>query len=344
VHTSSEVVHELYGLSPRHQVIDQRGYERFTIMGPLGQGTFGAVEEVRTSLKKMSFVRKRVQIPYKTTARLETVEREAAALRFLNHPHIVQLLGSYEEGIGTGRHFYSLLMAPVGDNDLRAFLELSGERITKQREVNGSSSTLTNPKELAWLRNWFQCLASALDYMHRHGIRHQDIKPSNIIQRGPDIFFADFGSSSAFELGATTSTETPACNSKMYAAPETIMTPQSDQYQRHGLGSDIFSLGCVFAEMLTVIDGKKVSKFQDFCLREDMATKPEKSWSVLLYSGVTKHIDNWFAGAATINADMYRKCVEPMLNVEREKRPSADVVLARIRTPGFWGAEKCSCP
>jgi serine/threonine protein kinase len=344
VHTSSELVHELYGLSPRHQVFNQGDRDQFIIMGPLGQGSLGVVEEVRTSMKKMSMVRKRVQIPYKRTARLEAVEREAAALRFLNHPHIVQLLGTYEEGVGTGRHFYSLLMAPVGDNDLRAFLDLSGERFAKQREAKGSSSTLTNPKELAWLLNWFQCLASALAYMHRQGFRHQDIKPSNIIQRGPDIFFTDFSSSSAFEVGATTSTETPAYNSKMYAAPETIKTTQSDQYQRHGLGSDIFSLGCVFAEMLTVLDGKKVSEFQEFCLHEEMAAKPEKSWSMLLYSDVTKHIDHWFEGAAAMNKDLYRKCIKPMLNVERKERPSADVVLARIRASSFWDAEQCSCP
>jgi serine/threonine protein kinase len=235
-------------------------------------------------------------------------------------------------------------MAPVGDNDLRAFLDLAGERVAKQREANGASFALINSKELGWLRNWFQCLASALSYMHRQGFRHQDIKPSNIIQRGPDIFFTDFSSSSAFEVGATTSTETPAHNSKMYAAPETIQTAQNDQYLRHGLGSDIFSLGCVFAEMLTVLEGRKVSEFQEFCLHEEMTTGPEKSWSMLLYSNVTKHMNHWFDSGASGNANMYQECIMPMLNVEREARPSADVILGRIRASSFWYVQQCSCP
>jgi len=52
--------------------------------------------------------------------------------------------------------------------------------------------------------------------MHSQDIRHQDIKPSNVIYRGSDIFFTAFSSSSRFEIDPTTSTENPARTSAMY--------------------------------------------------------------------------------------------------------------------------------
>jgi len=346
VHSGTNVIAELYGLSPKHKVFPSGAQVPFKSMCKLGWGSLGVVEEVRTSLKKRSFVRKQVQIPYRRTERLKIVEQEAAALRFLTHQHIVQLIGTYEEGVGTGRHFYSLLMTPVGDNDLRSFLDIVGERRARQMQTN---KLFVGSKELTWMRTWFPCLASAVAYMHRQGIRHQDIKPSNIIHRGPDVFFTDFSSSCSFDVGKTKSTETPARNSIMYAAPETVKGPRSDHYQRHGPSSDIFSLGCVFAEMLTVLDGRRVFDFQEFCLHEQMASmsksrpKGEETWGSLLYSRSSGEVERWFDGTDPRHSDMYQTCIKPMLDVDRDKRPSADTVLARIRTPEVWTSSSCSC-
>lgn len=348
VHSSTDVVAALYGLSPTHKVFDNMSQVPLIVVGRLGNGSLGVVEEVRTSLYKRSFVRKQVHLPYSNRKeRLRIVEQEAAALRFLSHQHIVQLLGTYEEGVETGRHFYSLLMAPVGDNDLRTFLHIVGEKFSRQLHTPGLVAKPTNLKELAWLMKWFQCLASALAYMHRNGFRHQDIKPSNIIHRGPDIFFTDFSSSSAFEIGATTSTEEPARNSIMYAAPEAIKGRQDDHYRRHGLSSDIFSLGCVFMEMLTVLDGRKVQDLHEFCLLQEMATRAqagaEESWATLLYSRSSRQTERWFDGAKTMTGAMYQACVKPMLEMDRQERPTADMVLESIRARQPWKSLECSC-
>lgn len=348
LHSSTDVVTALYGLSPTHKSFGNMSQVPLIVVTRLGYGSLGVVEEVRTSLYKRSFVRKQVQLPYSNRKeRLRIVEQEAAALRFLNHQHIVQLLGTYEEGAETGRHFYSLLMAPVGDSDLRSFLHLVGEKSSRQQHTPGAVTKSTISKELAWLTKWFQCLASALAYMHRNGFRHQDIKPSNIIHRGPDIFFTDFSSSSAFEIGATTSTEEPARNSIMYAAPEAVKSRHDDYYRRHGLSSDVFSLGCVFVEMLTVLDGRRVQDLHQFCLVEEMAARAragaEESWATLLYSRSVRQAGRWFNGARTPAAAMFEACVEPMLDMDREKRPSADVALLSIRARPYWKPLECSC-
>lgn len=78
---------------------------------------------------------------------------EADILKPLSHPHIVTLIGTYEEQRHNKRHFYCLLMCPVGDNELREFLEIYGDQ----------GHSLAVLKEWGyWSQGWFVCLASAL--------------------------------------------------------------------------------------------------------------------------------------------------------------------------------------
>lgn len=136
----------------------------------------------------------------------------------------------------------------VGDGDLTRLLHEYSDR--------WGNSNIGYPEAYNWLNRWFSCLASALAYIHAHGIRHQDIKPSNIVHLKDHIFFTDFSSSSRFDPGSTTSTENPTRASARYSAPEILdRWDENNDPKRHGTGSDIFALGCVFMEMLAAIVG-----------------------------------------------------------------------------------------
>lgn len=109
--------------------------------------------------------------------------------------------------------------------------------------------------------------------MHEQGIRHQDIKPSNIIHKGSRILFTDFSSSFTFVVGHTTSTENPSRSSPMYTAPEvTYRSSGMGGLRRHGRSSDIFALGCVFCDMLSVWQGQSLSEFHDYLSPADLAS------------------------------------------------------------------------
>jgi len=99
----------------------------------------------------------------------------------------------------------------------------------------------------------------------------------NAIHRDSDTIFTDFSSSSRFEIGPTNSTENPARTSAMYGAPELVRNLLDGQFKRHGCGSDIFLLGCVFVEMLILIDGRTVSDFRAFCIAGKEATSHDFS-------------------------------------------------------------------
>jgi serine/threonine protein kinase len=97
------------------------------------------------------------------------------------------------------------------------------------------------------------CLSSALLYLHvTQNIKHKDIKPENIlVDRHGSVLLADFGISKQYEGNTVTSGPTPF--TEKYAPPEVAAQGSRD------LSADIFSLGCVFLEMATVILGESLN-------------------------------------------------------------------------------------
>jgi hypothetical protein len=88
--------------------------------------------------------------------------------------------------------------------------------------------------------NFLMQIAKGLDYAHKHGIVHQDIKPANIIILPDDkIKILDFG------LACPVGSENFLTGTPFYMSPEQVQCFPVDQR------SDIYSLGLVVYEMLT---------------------------------------------------------------------------------------------
>lgn len=87
--------------------------------------------------------------------------------------------------------------------------------------------------------------ASALDYAHRHGVLHRDVKPSNLLlDREANVWIADFGLAKHAESDNLTKTG-DVVGTLRYMAPEQF-EGKSDQR------SDIYSLGLTLHELLTL--------------------------------------------------------------------------------------------
>jgi serine/threonine protein kinase len=110
---------------------------------------------------------------------------------------------------------------------------------------------------------WFGCLTSAPAYMHSQGDHHEDIKPTNIIYRGGQVFFTDFSSSRRLEKDDETSTTTAAQATRMFAAPEAFHTDDGKSVY-HGSKTDVFSLGLVFVKLLVALRGWKIDTFRKY--------------------------------------------------------------------------------
>jgi serine/threonine protein kinase len=119
---------EIFGWCSEHLVRHTLDKGLLEVCTTLGQGSLGIVEEVRRKDTQLpTLVRRRIIVPFRRRQIiLQIIQDEAKILKSLTHPHIVKFVGSYEERNRT--HSYCLLMSPVGDNELRDFLEIYSER------------------------------------------------------------------------------------------------------------------------------------------------------------------------------------------------------------------------
>ena len=161
----------------------------------------------------------------------ERFMREIEIAARLSHPHILPLHDSGEA-----------LAADAGGPSLLYFVApyVSGESL---RDRLGREPRLT-PDEVVRLGRE---IALALDYAHRAGVVHLDIKPGNILLQDGHAVVADFGIARAMSAAG----DDAAAGTVLLLGTPSYMSPEqalgvSDLDGR----SDVYSLGCVLYEML----------------------------------------------------------------------------------------------
>jgi len=150
---------------------------------------------------------------------LQRFKQEAELALKLDHPHIVHVYASGEENYQP-----YLVMEWVDGKSLQEELSARGH---------------LSPDDAATIAVH---VAQALDYVHRQGIVHRDVKPSNIlIGSEGQARLSDFG------IAVRSGQVPPALGvgTTAYLAPEQISKEPADPH------SDIYSLGIVMFEMLT---------------------------------------------------------------------------------------------
>lgn len=208
----------------------------------IGNGGVGVVEEVTGSSQAFSggkFARKTIKLhetPVDRATQIRELNNEVAILKKFQHKHIVQLIMAY-----MFRDSYAIVMDPRADRDLERHLQTANNPMGDLGE-----------KARDQIPKWIKCLISGLAHIHEQGVRHRDIKPSNILLQGDNILFADFGIS-MMGLGTTVPTTAPEATSRLHRGrtPE-YCAPEVELGHSRGRSADIFSLGAVILEMVTV--------------------------------------------------------------------------------------------
>jgi serine/threonine protein kinase len=289
----------------------------FDVLGRLGSGGSGQVDRIKSKISFREYALKRIRrrAAFGTASSQEVVKgflNEMRIIKRLEHRHIVRYVGSYTE-----KSFLGLVMTPVADGDLAAYIEhlcgcLQSSSIQPQATAEMSSD----------LRMYFGCLSAALAYLHNQKIRHKDIKPQNILISNGNVLFADFGISHDFtdDVGSTTSGLTPAA--PRYAAPEVIA------YEARNNSSDIWSLGCVFLEMAAALRALDVEWIKNYFGERGSRNFHYHS----NFAAIAELVEN-FKTIGTRKDRPVLIWIQKMLLMEHRARPTATRLLEMITLP-----------
>jgi serine/threonine-protein kinase len=154
--------------------------------------------------------------------------REAQSAASLNHPSIVAVYDTGEDDAGA-THVPFIVMEYVDGRTIRDLLR-DDRRLLPARALEITDGVLR-----------------ALDYSHRNGIVHRDIKPGNVmLNRSGEIKVMDFGIARAVSDAQATMTQTAqVIGTAQYLSPEQARGERVDHR------SDLYSVGCLLYELLT---------------------------------------------------------------------------------------------
>lgn len=196
---------------------------RYRLIEAIGEGGMALVYKAECSLLCRTVAIKILRPQYANDAEfVERFRREARSAASLSHPNVVNI---YDVGQENGIDY--IVMEYIPGENLKNIIKKEA------------------PFSVRKALNYTRQIAEALNHAHQRNIIHRDIKPHNILVT-PDgqVKVTDFGIARAISASSFTQTGI-VVGSVQYSSPEQVKAGLV------GPQSDIYSLGCVFYELLT---------------------------------------------------------------------------------------------
>ncbi|CAG9861759.1 unnamed protein product [Phyllotreta striolata] len=198
--------------------------EDFIKIEKIGEGTYGVVYKGKNKKTGELVAMKKIRLESEDEGVPSTAVREISLLKELKHRNIVSLENVLMEEQKLYLIFEFLSM------DLKKYLD----KIEDGKYMD--------PK---LVKSYMHQLNEAILFCHQRRVLHRDLKPQNLlITRDGTIKIADFGLGRAF--GVPVRVYTHEVVTLWYRAPEILLGSE-----RYSCPVDIWSLGCIFAEMAT---------------------------------------------------------------------------------------------
>ena len=206
--------------------IDRHVLRKYDVVQKLGKGAYGIVWRVQHKQSEKPFALKKIFDAFQNATDAQRTYREVIFLRELaGHEHIVTLL--------------NVLKA---DNDRDLYL------VFEYMETDLHSAIRANILEEIHKQYIIYQAFKALKYMHSAQLVHRDMKPANLLLNSECLMkVADFGlARSRHARDNHDDNMTDYVATRWYRAPEILIGSSS-----YGFAVDVWSLGCIFAEMLS---------------------------------------------------------------------------------------------
>lgn len=196
---------------------------RFMIVEKLGEGTYGKVYKAISRETGDILALKKIRILYEDEGVPGTAIREVSLLKECDHPNVIKLHEVFSNPSALFLVFEFL------DMDLRVYLRRFG-KFTDTSMLQSAAC---------------QCF-NGVEYCHGHRVLHRDLKPQNVLVDVDNhrLKLADFGLARAFSVPLRAYTHEVV--TLWYRAPEILLGQI-----KYANPIDIWSLGCIVAEMAT---------------------------------------------------------------------------------------------
>ena len=228
--------------------------------------------------------------------------------KVVDNDHLIKVKGTY-----TDRKHLVMLLDPVADGNLKDFMTKSFK------------SLVTSKKEQDNFRTYFGCLAHTIRFLHDPSVEilHKDIKPENVLLKGGHLILTDFGTAFDWSKTGHSMTRSNARDPRTprYQSPEVAI---ASEFHR---SSDIWSLGVLFLEMVTVLRGKELREMDNFLQNHG-------NHHTEIHSNLESAM-NWFEvlqaiphGSVLDNEPLV--WIKKMLNRVKDNRPPAEALFEEI--------------
>jgi serine/threonine protein kinase len=173
--------------------------------------------------------------------------REALAAARLVHPNIVQV---FDFGFDAGHHQHFIVMEHVPGNSCAELLRDRGHL-----DVDTSLNIVTQA-------------CRGLEYAHRHGVIHRDVKPGNLlVSDGDAVKLADFGIARATDQSSITQVGS-VLGTAAYLAPEQARGEEA------GPRADLYSLGVVTYQLISGRLPYEANSLSELTLKQQRQAPP----------------------------------------------------------------------
>jgi len=199
--------------------------DRYTIERLLGQGGMATVHLAEEKKHRRKVAIKVLKPEFAASVGAERFLREIGIAARLSHPHIVPLIDS---GESDGSLYY---VSPyIAGGSLR-------DRLNRCKKLPIDDAVRISHE-----------VGAGLDYAHRNGFVHRDVKPENILFADDHALLADFGI--AHVVSSSTLNEPITVGGLALGTPEYMSPEQASGETDIGVPGDVYGLACVFYEMV----------------------------------------------------------------------------------------------
>ncbi|PVD37635.1 hypothetical protein C0Q70_00232 [Pomacea canaliculata] len=189
----------------------------------VGEGTYGVVYKGRNKKTSRLVALKKIRLETEEEGVPSTAVREISLLRELQHPNIVCL----EDVLMQENKLY--LVFEFLSMDLKRYMDTIPAGQAMDRML---------------IKSYMYQITQGILFCHMRRVLHRDLKPQNLlIDNNGTIKIADFGLARAF--GIPVRVYTHEVVTLWYRAPEILLGST-----RYATAVDIWSMGCMFAEMI----------------------------------------------------------------------------------------------